>query len=432
MRSLLDLQDLATEFVNTALGDVRRAESILAAQPEVSGAGLYPSLVLGDASHVRHALNESPEFVKQKGGPRGWEPLLYVCFSRYAHGGSSRAEDLIGTAQLLLARGADPNAFYVDRRWADSPLSCLYGATGVNNNPELARVLLAAGARPDDGESLYHSTEHPDLACLRALIEHGASPRSTNVLKHMLDCDHLEGVKLLLDAGADPNHVNQRGATALHWAVWRGRSREIIAALLDAGANIDAKRNDGPTAYALAIQSGQVETAQFLESRGANTDLSEFDRFVGACATADAADLDRILAESGRLKLPEEYYRLLPEFASSHCTSAVRGLLAAGVPIDAVGDYGGTALHWACWKGYADLVNSLIGAGASLTIQDPEFHATPPGWFTHGLENSLERDGDYPEVARLLLTAGAPIPTGDIRTGNAAVDAVLREHGLIE
>jgi hypothetical protein len=59
------------------------------------------------------------------------------------------------------------------------------------------------------------------------------------------------------------------------------------------------------------------------------------------------------------------------------------------------------------------------------------FHSTPTGWFSHGLRNSLERDGDYPQVARLLLAAGATIAAGDMPTGDPTVDAVLREHGLI-
>ena len=147
-------------------------------------------------------------------------------------------------------------------------------------------------------------------------------------------------------------------------------------ALLDTGANINAKRNDGRTAYALAVQSGQTETANLLQSRGADTELSEFDELLGDYA-ADPAKL------SG-MKLPDEYNRLLPELAASHCTSAARALLAAGVPAVDTRGGNGAALHWACWKGYADLVKMLMDSGASLTIEDTAFHAPPAGWFSHG------------------------------------------------
>ena len=431
VESSLDFQGLVTEFVNAALGDLRRAEEMLARHPEIADAGFYTALVLGDARRLERALGESPAIATAKGGPRDWEPLLYVCFSRFANGKSSRSGDLAEAARVLLGRGADPNACYTDEQWPDSPLSCLYAATGLNNNPALARVLLVAGARADDSESLYHSTEHADLACLRLLLEYGASPRGTNALKHILDREEIDGVRLLLAAGADPNEVNQRSETALHWAVWHGRSAEIVAALLDAGADLNARRMDGRTAYALAVQSGQTGTATLLESRGANTDISALDRFIGACAGADPAELSRMLADSPEIPLPAEDERLLPDFAANHRTAAVRALLAAGVPVDTRGEHGGTALHWACWKGYADLVKVLLERGASLTIEDNVFHAPPAGWFSHGLQNCGERDGDYAQVARLLLDRGATIAAVDMPTGDAAVDAVLREHGLI-
>lgn len=108
-----------------------------------------------------------------------------------------------------------------------------------------------------------------------------------------------------------------------------------------------------------------------------------------------------------------------------------RALLAAGMPVDARGEHGATALHWACWKGYADLVEILLKHGASLVIQDRQFQGTPPRWFGHGVHNCSECDSDYAGVARLLIAAGAIIPTVDLPTGRPEVDAVLREHGLI-
>jgi ankyrin repeat protein len=340
-------------------------------------------------------------------------------------------------ARILLRHGADPNAAVFTEELPDSPLPCLYAATGFNNNPALGLLLLEAGANPNDDESLYHSTEHPDLECVRLLLRHGAKPQGTkpagfcNILKHMLDREDPEGLQLLLAAGANPNELNDRGETALHWAVWRGRSASILGTLIDAGAEPNAQRADGRTAYALAVQSGQIESVALLKARGANTDLSPLDRFVAACAAADPQELARLLAAPPKFATSPHDERLLPDLTGSHRTTAVRALLAAGLPVDARGEAGATALHWACWKGYADLVKLLLDHGASLTMEDQQFHATPPGWFGHGVRNCDEKGGDYPEVARLLIAAGATIPTVDLPTGKPDVDAVLREHGLI-
>ena len=136
VKSGLQDRDLIAKFIDAAVSDLRRAEEMLAAYPQIADAGFYVALVLGNADGVERALAETPELATSRGGPRNWEPLLYVCFSRFG--------DMVETARVLLRHHADANAAYTPEDLPDNPLSCLYAATGLNNNPALAHALLEA------------------------------------------------------------------------------------------------------------------------------------------------------------------------------------------------------------------------------------------------------------------------------------------------
>ena len=412
--SRLDFQGLVTRFIDAATSDQRRARDLLADHPQLRGAGVYVALVLGDWRQVAAAIAADPEFATRKSGPDSVEPLVYLCFSRFGHHRAPEAADLALTLRLLLTHGADP-----DTAWASEhgPLSCLYAACGLNGNVEMTRLLLEAGADPNDGESVYHATEQPDLTCLRLLIDHGAQIKGVNGLKHMLDRESAEGLRLLLDAGGDPNETNPQGDTALHWAVRRNRSPAIVEILLDYGADIDAVRQDGRTAYALAVVSGQTAVAECLAMRGADTRLSALDAFVAG----QGSEVPKESAAS------PENARLLTHLAESGNLTGVDALLKAGVPVDARGDGGTTALHYACWRGNAALVKLLLVHGAPLDLADNMYKATPGGYLHHGATNCGE--GDYAESTRLLIAAG--FRDWDSPSGHPKMDAVLREEGII-
>ncbi len=412
--SRLDFQGLVTRFIDAATSDQRRARDLLADHPELRGAGVYVGLVLGDWQRVAAAIEADPTFATRPSGPDTVEPLVYACFSRFGHNRAPEAADLALTLRLLLNNGADPNTAWASEH---GPLSCLYAACGLNGNVEMTRLLLEAGADPNDGESLYHATEQPDLSCLKLLIQHGAQVNGVNGLKHMLDWESPEGVRLLLDAGGNPNETNPQGDTALHWAVRRNRSPAIVELLLDHGADIDAVRRDGRTAYALAIVSGQTAVAEVLAARGADTRLSAIDAFVAG----QGGEVPKASA------LSKQNARLLTHLAESGNLAGVEALLKAGVPVDARGDGGNTALHYACWRGNAALIKLLLAHGAPLDLADNMYKATPGGYLHHGATNCGE--GDYAESARLLIAAG--FRDWDSPSGNPKMDAVLHEHGII-
>jgi ankyrin repeat protein len=84
-----------------------------------------------------------------------------------------------------------------------------------------------------------------------------------------------EIVEMLLEAGANIEHRNDQGETALISAAQEGH-KEIVQMLLDAGANVNQENADGETALDLAVRLRQnkdlinllLEYGAFSEAKG--------------------------------------------------------------------------------------------------------------------------------------------------------------------
>jgi ankyrin repeat protein len=103
-------------------------------------------------------------------------------------------------------------------------------------------------------------------------------------------------------------------------------------------------------------------------------------------------------------------------------------MLDIGFPVDAPEfTHGFQPLHNAAWCGNPELAKLLIGHGHPVDRRDPCYHSTPLGFAIHSCVVALRHpEGDFPEVARLLLNAGAPLDAGMYPSGNDGLDAVLK------
>jgi ankyrin repeat protein len=383
-------------------GSFERAAEMLRAEPELARASFLTACVTGEIEEVK----KHPELAAESNGPLNAEPILYTAYSQFLRRDPARAPAILEVAKFLLANGANPNAFHPYGEWK---LTALYAASGRANNPALTKLLLEAGANPNDNESLYHSTEFGDPRCTRLLLEHGAKIDGTNAVHRQLDFEDIEGLKLFFEFGAKPDALLcGNGNPLLHHAIDRGRSRAILKHLADKGADLKARNSHGLTPYRLAALLGHKEAVQLLAERGAAEELTPEERFLAACAAGDAAEAARLATKVSPLGSI-----VLPELAWRNNQTGVTLLLKHGVPVGALGISGGTALHNACWMGNLPLVETILPYNPPLELKDRCYDATPLGWAIHGMQNSKTHDGkpllptaDHRGVIRALIAGG--------------------------
>ena len=121
--------------------------------------------------------------------------------------------------------------------------------------------------------------------------------------------------------------------------------------------------------------------------------------------------------------------RHLAHAARNNQLATVRLMLACGWPVDARGQHGGMALHWAAFHGNAEMAEVILRYHPPLEVPDLDHHSTPMGWAVFGSMNGWHSaTGNYAGTVEALLRAGAKAPAK--LDGSEAVQAVLRRHGV--
>ena len=203
------------------------------------------------------------------------------------------------------------------------------------------------------------------------------------------------------------------GWTPLHRAAHHGRT-EIVRALIDSGADIEATDGTKWTALMRAATNGNTEATKLLLSKNASVVVKD----VEGCTPMHHAALNgypsvcKLHFDRGAdLEARDnEGWTIIHHAAWNGHDKIVKWVLDKGADVQAVANNGWTALHQATWNGHSAVVRRLLKGGADPNCTDNEGETAlhQASWCGHA------------DIAILLLEEGAN-PNLIDRTGQTAL-----------
>lgn len=320
---------------------------------------------LDDLALLRTILDADPSRVHERGGD-GQTPLHFA-----------RSREV---ADLLLERGADPDARDLDHR--GTPAQWMLQRRRGAGRYDLAAYLVERGATAD----IFLAAALGRAGQVRAMLQQDAS---------------------LLNQRTGQGEFAEQPPSSLHIYTWT------------IGQNLSP--------FQVAAQFEQVDVLEVLRDVA-----SPRERFVAACVCGHAAEARRLLQERPELmdEITATDARVLPDAGWAGDAAAVDLMLELGFDARAEGQDRGTVLHCAAWIGSAACVEAALrypSARALVNASEPTHGATPLGWCCHGARHCGDPKGDYPRVAQLLLEAGARADVS-LEEVPAAVRAVIEGY----
>ena len=228
------------------------------------------------------------------------------------------------------------------------------------NNEGAIKVLLKSNADPNiaevDGYTCLHNavTGHCSIDVLQTIIDHGADVNVTNMrnetaLLRASDYKNQDAINVLLNRSADPNIADDTyGDTCLHKAVTRDCSIEVLQAIIDHGANVNATNTRNETALTRACMINNEGAIKLL---------------LNACADPDIADVDG-------------YTCLHDAVTGQNSIEVLQTIIDHGAAVNATNTTNETALTRACAFKDEGAVNVLLKAGADPNIVDSTYGDT--------------------------------------------------------
>jgi ankyrin repeat protein len=370
------------------LSHLARAAEMLQGDPRLAGHSIHTAAAVGDAPAGERMLRADRSLATATGGPFGWEPLMYVAYSRLVSDDPRHSH--VAVARLLLEHGADPNAGYL---WDGTYLFTVltgafgYGEDSPNQPPHhesiaLARLLLEAGADPNDDQTIYNRHFRPDNDYLELLLACGlGKPRRGPWPKRL--GDHLAEPKRLLE-------------DALVFVADNDNYAERVALLLRHGVDPDGRGTRHPALEGMrpierAHVGGATRNFDLLVAAGARPPAADpVDTLLGLCMQGQQLAVRREISRD-----PELAAAAIKQHPGALIDAAERGNIKAVALLAELGyevnlrRLGQAALHLAAYAGHRELCELLLRLGADPNLEDNGYHAPASGWARHAHHEEL-------------------------------------------
>jgi ankyrin repeat protein len=406
------------------------AARVLARHPEVAGDSIYTAVVCGDLDAVKRMLVDQPNAATKKGGPRDWEPLLYLCATRLPI--AAMRDNAVEIARMLLDHGADPNAYYPggDASIHYTALTVVVGegeedAARHPRYGELVQLLLQRGAEPYDVQLFYNTHFHADILWLMPLIydaslKLGREKDWRDPEWSMIDMGgYGKGARYILGGAVRHNNL-----ALAEWCLTHGASPEPAQ---PPHSRVRSNRS----LYEEAQARGFSEVADLLARFGATAtapSLTPEERFVAACLSMDRAQVLRGLTEHREyLASPVAMFAAVQRDR----LDVVKMLLDLGASPEVEDRTKQRPLHVAVSHDAMHVAAFLLQLGVEVDHRETSWGSTPLAWAVYGLKwPMIDLLTPYTRDVWNLAAAGKVERLRELLAGDATLARVAHPNGV--
>jgi RNA polymerase sigma factor (sigma-70 family) len=333
----------------------------------------------GDVEQARRLLQADPTQVHTRDPYLQSTPLHYAAHRGY-----------LEIVQLLLTAGADVTA----REGTSDTIPLHWAAEG--GHLEVARLLVDHGADVNAIDGWHNlspvgwavalgSSQCRSFAARHEVADFLLSRGAQLDIFSAIAWGKPDAVRALIKEDhavlSQPLGVVDQRQQPLHFAVQNDRP-DMVALLLDAGADVHATTAWGLTPFCLAVTQRQEHIAELLRARHGDADLS---------AAIALNQLDRakaLLDADSTLVGPAGAYRRLLHFTVQQgLAEATTLLLSYGADPNVAAEHFHqeiicplSPLHVTAWHGHLELARVLLDHGADLHARDAQYESTPFIW----------------------------------------------------